>query len=199
MTIKGIEVPQVAFGTWQLSGEDCFNGTIYALKAGYRHIDTALAYQNEDVIGKAIKKYGIKREELFITTKIPADIKTYEGAKKAINTSLKNLDTPYLDMCLIHAPWPWSDQGGNYEKGNIESWKAMIELYNEGKIKAIGVSNFYPDRLADICLFERKVIPAVNQIETNPINARFKDQEVAEKYGVHIKKTDNCDIISRRR
>ena len=163
MTIKGIEVPQVAFGTWQLSGEDCFNETIYALKAGYRHIDTALAYQNEDVIGKAIKKFGIKREELFITTKVPADIKTYEGAKEAINTSLKNLDTPYLDMCLIHAPWPWSDVGGDYSDGNVEVWKALIEAQHDGKIRLIGVSNFHPKDIEYI-VNKTNVWPVVNQI-----------------------------------
>ena len=163
MKINGIEVPQVAFGTWQLTGEDCFNGTIFAIKAGYKHIDTALAYQNEDTISKAIKASGVKREELFITTKIPAEIKDYEGAKEAINKSLKNLDTEYLDMCLIHAPWPWSDVGGSYKNGNAEVWKALIEAQKEGKVRLIGVSNFHPKDIENL-VEKTNVWPAVNQI-----------------------------------
>lgn len=163
MIINGIEVPQVAFGTWQLAGDDCYNATIYAIKAGYKHIDTALAYQNEAIIGKAIKDLKVNREDLFITSKIPADIKTYEGAKEAINTMLKNLDTPYLDMCLIHAPWPWSDVGGDYKEGNVEVWKSLIEAQNDGKVKLIGVSNFHPKDIEYI-VKKTNVWPVVNQI-----------------------------------
>ena len=145
---NGVKIPKIAFGTWQVApGDEAYNSVTMALKAGYTHIDTALAYENEESVGKAIKDSKIKRENLFITTKLPSHIKTYEGAKEAFYTSLKYLDCGYIDLYLIHAPWPWSNVGQDCEKGNIEAWKAMIDLYNEGLIKAIGVSNFRPEHI----------------------------------------------------
>lgn len=141
---NGVKIPKMGFGTWQVpNGDAAYNAVACALKAGYRHIDTASAYGNEESVGKAIKDSGIPREEIFITTKIPAEIKTYEEAVNCINKSLKLLGVDYLDLNLIHAPWPWSNVGGECGDGNVEVWNALIEFYNAGKIRAIGVSNFH--------------------------------------------------------
>ena len=173
---NGVEMPILNFGVYQIPQAETKEAVLNAIKVGYRGIDTAQSYFNEKEVGDAIKECGISREELFITTKIWIDNYGYEKCKKSVDESLKKLQTDYIDLVLLHQPF--ADYYGAY--------RALEELYEEGKIKAIGVSNFYADRLADICLFERKVIPAVNQIETNPINARYKDQEVAEKYGTKI-------------
>lgn len=173
---NGVEMPMLNFGVFQIPQEETKEAVINALKVGYRGIDTAQSYFNEKEVGDGIKESGIPREEIFITTKIWIDNYGYDKCKKSVEESLERLQTSYIDLVLLHQPF--SDYYGAY--------RALEELYEEGKIKAIGVSNFYADRLADICLFERKVIPAVNQIETNPFNARYKDQEVAEKYGTHI-------------
>lgn len=141
---NGVEIPVVGFGTWQTkSGEEAYNAVTWALKYGYRHIDTAHAYENEESIGQAIIDSKIDRKELFITTKLPSHIKTYKETVEHFNESLCNLKTDYIDLYLIHAPWPWSNIGQDCTEGNIEAWKAMIELYNQGKIRAIGVSNFH--------------------------------------------------------
>ncbi|SEI94081.1 Aldo/keto reductase [Kandleria vitulina] len=173
---NGVEMPILNFGVYQIPGAETKEAVLNAIKVGYRGIDTAQSYFNEKEVGDAIKECGLPREELFITTKVWIDNYGYDKCKKSIEESLEKLQTDYIDLVLLHQPF--SDYYGAY--------RALEDLYEEGKIKAIGVSNFYADRLADICLFERKVIPAVNQIETNPINARYKDQEVAEKYGTHI-------------
>ena len=173
---KGVEMPILNFGVYQIPQAETKEAVLNAIKVGYRGIDTAQSYFNEKEVGDAIKECGLPREELFITTKVWIDNYGYDKCKKSIEESLEKLQTDYIDLVLLHQPF--SDYYGAY--------RALEDLYAEGKIKAIGVSNFYADRLADICLFERKVIPAVNQIETNPINARYKDQEVAEKYGTHI-------------
>ena len=160
---NGVQIPKVGFGTWQTPNEQAYEAVIHALNAGYRHIDTAVVYENETGVGKAIKDSGIPREELFITTKIPADIKTYEGAVASIEKSLVDLGVDYIDLHLIHAPWPWSEVGKDCKDGNVEVWKALIEYYNAGKIRSIGVSNFH---VADIeYLIEKtNVKPTVNQI-----------------------------------
>ena len=173
---NGVEMPILNFGVYQIPQAETKEAVLNAIKVGYRGIDTAQSYFNEKEVGDAIKECGLPREELFITTKVWIDNYGYDKCKKSIEESLEKLQTDYIDLVLLHQPF--SDYYGAY--------RALEDLYAEGKIKAIGVSNFYADRLADICLFERKVIPAVNQIETNPINARYKDQEVAEKYGTHI-------------
>ena len=173
---NGVKMPILNFGVYQIPQAETKEAVLNAIKIGYRGIDTAQSYFNEKEVGDAIRECGIPREELFITTKIWIDNYGYEKCKKSVEESLKKLGTDYIDLVLLHQPF--ADYYGAY--------RALEELYENGKIKAIGVSNFYPDRLADMCLFERKVVPAVNQIETNPINARFKDQEVAEKYGTKI-------------
>lgn len=173
---NGVEMPILGFGVYQIPKEDTKRCVLDAIKVGYRSIDTAQSYFNESEVGDAILECGIPRSELFITTKVWIDNYGYEKCRKSIEESLKKLKTDYIDLVLLHQPF--SDYYGAY--------RALEELLEEGKIKAIGVSNFYPDRLVDICLFERKVIPAVNQVETNPLNQQIKAQEVMQKYGVHI-------------
>jgi len=169
-------MPILGFGVFQIPKEETKECVLNALKVGYRAIDTAQSYFNESEVGDAISECGIPREELFITTKIWIDNYGYDNCKKSVEESLKKLKTEYIDLVLIHQPF------GDY----YEAYRALEDLYEEGKIKAIGVSNFYPDRLSDICLFERKVIPAVNQVEVNPLNAQFEAQENMKKYGVHM-------------
>lgn len=161
---NGVEIPKVAFGTWQIpNGDVAYESTLFALKNGYKHIDTALVYGNEESVGKAIADSGIAREDIFLTTKLPAEIKTYDGALEAFETSIKNLGVEYVDLYIIHAPWPWSDRGGDYTEGNIEAWKALEEIYKSGRAKAIGVSNFAVKDLEAI-LETGTIVPAVNQI-----------------------------------
>lgn len=161
---NGVEIPSVGFGTWQIpNGEVAYNSTLAALKAGYRHIDTAYDYRNEESIGRAIKDSGLKREELFITSKLPSHIKTYEGALEYFDRSMKALDIEYMDLYLIHAPWPWSAVGTDCKEGNIAAWKAMIKLYEEKRIRAIGVSNFLESDIKPL-LESTNFKPMVNQI-----------------------------------
>ena len=173
---NGIEMPLISFGVYQISKEDTKRCVLDAIKSGYRGIDTAQSYFNESEVGDAIVECGVPREELFITTKVWIDHYGYEECKASVEESLRKLKTDYLDLCLLHQPF--SDYYGAY--------RALEELYAEGKIKAIGVSNFYPDRLTDICMFDRKVIPAVNQVEVNPFNAQWFAQENMEKHGVKM-------------
>lgn len=173
---NGIEMPLISFGVYHIPKEDTKRCVLDAIKSGYRGIDTAQSYFNESEVGDAIVECGVPREELFITTKVWIDHYGYEECKASVEESLRKLKTDYLDLCLLHQPF--SDYYGAY--------RALEELYAEGKIKAIGVSNFYPDRLTDICMFDRKVIPAVNQVEVNPYNAQWFAQENMEKHGVKM-------------
>lgn len=173
---NGIEMPLISFGVYQIPKEDTKRCVLDAIKSGYRGIDTAQSYFNESEVGDAIVECGVPREELFITTKVWIDHYGYEECKASVEESLRKLKTDYLDLCLLHQPF--SDYYGAY--------RALEDLYAEGKIKAIGVSNFYPDRLTDICMFDRKVIPAVNQVEVNPYNAQWCAQENMEKHGVKM-------------
>lgn len=173
---NGIEMPLISFGVYQIPKEDTKRCVLDAIKSGYRGIDTAQSYFNESEVGDAIVECGVPREELFITTKVWIDHYGYEECKASVEESLRKLKTDYLDLCLLHQPF--SDYYGAY--------RALEDLYAEDKIKAIGVSNFYPDRLTDICMFDRKVIPAVNQVEVNPYNAQWFAQENMEKHGVKM-------------
>ena len=173
---NGVEMPILGFGVYQIPKEETKECVLNAIKVGYRLIDTAQSYFNESEVGDAIKECGVPRSELFITTKVWIDNYGYDKCKESVLKSLEKLKTDYIDLVLLHQPF--SDYYGAY--------RALEDLYEEGKIRAIGVSNFYPDRLADICLFGRKVISAVNQVETNPLNGQVKAQENMEKYGVHI-------------
>ena len=173
---NGVEMPILGFGVYQIPKEETKKCVLDAIKVGYRAIDTAQSYFNESEVGDAIVESGIPREEFFITTKIWIDNYGYEKCKASVEESLRKLKTDYIDLVLLHQPF--SDYYGAY--------RSLEELYHEGKIKAIGVSNFYPDRLADMCLFGREVVPAVNQVETNPMNQQIKAGEVMKKYGVAI-------------
>ena len=171
---NGVKMPMEGFGVFQVpEAEVCEQAVSDALEVGYRLIDTAEAYFNEEAVGAAIRKSGIPREELFITTKLWIQDAGYENAKKAFRTSLDKLGLDYLDLYLIHQPM--NDYYG--------SWRAMEELYEEGKIRAIGVCNFYPERLADLCL-NAKVTPAVNQVEIHPFFAQTDAMENMKEFGV---------------
>ncbi len=161
---NGIKIPKLGFGTWQIpNGEVTYNAVSAALRNGYRHIDTAAAYRNEESVGKAIKDSGIPREKIFVTTKLESHIKDYEGAKAGFLKTLKDLDMDYVDLYLIHAPWPWNEIGKNCDEGNVQAYKAMEEFYKMGKIRAIGVSNFTPKDIENI-LAHCEIKPFVNQI-----------------------------------
>jgi len=173
---NGVEMPILGLGVFQVSDpEECENSVYEAIKAGYRLIDTAAAYENEEAVGRGIKRSGIAREELFITTKLWIQDAGYESTKLAFEKSLKKLQLDYMDLYLIHQPF-----------GDIYgSWRAMEELYKEGRIKAIGVSNLYPDRLMDL-IVHNEIIPAVNQIELHPFWQQIETHDFLQQSNVQI-------------
>lgn len=161
---NGVSIPKIALGTWMVDNDKVGKAVEEAIKIGYSHIDTAQAYQNEQGVGEGIKASGFDRSKLFITTKLAAEVKDYEGAKKAIDESLAKLGLDYVDMMIIHSPQPWeSFREGDYFEENLEAWKALEEAYEAGKIKAIGLSNFQKKDIENI-LNKGTVKPAVNQI-----------------------------------
>jgi diketogulonate reductase-like aldo/keto reductase len=171
---NGVKMPIIGFGVYQVpDAEECENAVYEALMAGYRLIDTASGYLNEEAVGRAIKLSGIPREELFITTKLWVQDADYERAKLAFSKSLKKLQLDYLDLYLIHQPF------GDY----YGAWRAMEDLYREGKIKAIGVSNFLPDRLMDL-IMHNEIVPAVNQVETHPFYQQIENGAFMKEQGV---------------
>ncbi|MCS2949625.1 aldo/keto reductase [Bacteroides sp. BFG-638] len=172
---NGIEMPILGYGVYQVTPEECEHCVLDAISAGYRSIDTAQAYHNEEGVGNAISKCGIPREELFITTKVWISNAGYEKAKTSIEESLCKLKSDYIDLLLIHQPF--GDYYGTY--------RAMEEAYKAGKVRAIGVSNFYPDRFVDLAEF-CEITPAVNQVETHVFNQQIKLQEVMKEYGTKI-------------
>jgi 2,5-diketo-D-gluconate reductase A len=173
---NGVEMPILGFGVFQVPDpEECERSVLEALRTGYRLIDTAAAYLNEEAVGKAIQKSGIVREELFVTTKLWVQDAGYESAKKAFEKSLRKLQLDYLDLYLIHQPF-----GDVYG-----AWRAMEELHQEGRVRAIGVSNFQPDRVMDL-IVHNEVIPAVNQIETHPFNQQIETQKFLQVNQVQI-------------
>lgn len=183
---NGIKIPAIGFGTWQVAdGDEGYFACLNALKVGYRHIDTAFAYGNEQSVARALADSGLLREDVFLTTKLPADIKTYEGAREHFEASLKNLNTDYIDLYLIHAPWPWSDVGSDHTKGNIAVWRAMIDLYNEGKVRAIGVSNFHVKDIEAI-VDATGFAPAVNQIRYFIGNTQNAITEYCQANGILV-------------
>lgn len=171
---NGVKMPILGFGVYQIpDADECENAVYEALSAGYRLIDTAAGYLNEEAVGRAIKRSGVPREELFITTKIWVQDAGYESAKLAFAKSMKKLQLDYLDLYLIHQPF------GDY----YGTWRAMEELYRDGKIKAIGVSNFMPDRLMDL-IVHNEIVPAVNQIETHPFYQQTESAAFLKEQGV---------------
>ena len=173
---NGVEMPILGFGVYQIPDYDeCKRAVLDAFETGYRLIDTAAAYLNEKAVGDAIKESGINRKELFITTKLWINNAGYENAKKGFEVSMEKLQLDYLDLYLIHQPF------GDY----YGSWRAMEELYENKKVRAIGVCNFYPDRLMDLAE-HNKIKPAINQIETHPFFQREYDSEIMKNYGTQI-------------
>lgn len=173
---NGVKMPILGFGVYQIKDpKECEQAVADAISVGYRLIDTAASYGNEEAVGRAVRRCKVPREELFITTKLWISDTSYEGARKAFQKSMDKLGLDYLDLYLIHQPM--NDYYG--------AWRAMTELYKEGKIRAIGVCSFYPDRLADLVAFN-EVAPAVNQVETNIFFQQKKAQEVMEEKGVQM-------------
>jgi len=173
---NGIEIPILGFGVFQVKDlAECERSVVDAIETGYRLIDTAESYGNEEAVGKAIKRSGAKREDLFITTKLWIQSNGYEGTKKAFENSLKRLQLDYLDLYLVHQPF-----GDVYGE-----WRAMQELYKEGRVKAIGVSNFQPDRIIDL-IIHNEIVPAINQIETHPFHQQIETQKFLQQNNVQI-------------
>lgn len=172
---NGVKMPQLGYGVYQVDAAETVRCVLDAIGVGYRSIDTAQAYHNEEGVGEAVAKCGVPREELFLTTKVWISNAGYEKAGASIDDSLRKLKTDYIDLLLIHQPF--NDYYGTY--------RAMEEAYRAGKVRAIGVSNFYPDRLIDLCQFV-EVRPAVNQVETHVFQQQKAAHAVMEKYGVQI-------------
>ncbi len=172
---NGVEMPMLGYGVYQITKEECERCVLDALKAGYRLIDTAQSYFNEEEVGSAIKKSSIPREEIFLTTKVWIEHYGYEEAKKSIIASMEKLQVDYIDLVLMHQPF--SDYYG--------TWRAMEEFYKEGKIRAIGISNFYPDRMVDIASFAQ-IKPMVNQIEIHPHYQQTEAIKWNRKYGLQV-------------
>ncbi len=172
---NGVKMPQLGYGVYQVSKDECERCVLDALKVGYRHIDTAQSYFNEEEVGNAIVKSGIPREEIFLTSKVWVEHYGYEETKASVLESLRKLKTNYIDLMLLHQPF--ADVYG--------AWRALEDLYAQGVIRAIGISDFYPDRVVDICSFVR-IKPMVNQVETHPHNQQTEAQKWMEKYGVQI-------------
>ncbi len=177
-TIKlnnGIEMPQIGYGVYQVSPDECERCVSDALKTGYRMIDTAQAYHNEEGVGRAVKSSGINRSDIFIVSKVWISNYGYEKAKASIDESLRKLQTDYIDLMLLHQPF--CDRYGAY--------RALEDAYREGKLRAIGVSNFYPDHFIDLAS-NVDIVPAVNQVETHVFNQQTETQKIMEEFGTHI-------------
>jgi 2,5-diketo-D-gluconate reductase A len=173
---NGVEIPIVGFGVFQITEPDeCARCVVDAIQTGYRHIDTAASYLNEESVGRGIKQSGVAREELFVTTKLWIQSNGYEGTLEAFEDSLRRMQLDYIDLYLIHQPY-----GDVYGE-----WRAMEELYQQGKIRAIGVSNFYPDRIMDL-MIHNNITPAVNQIEVNPFQQQIDTQKFLQDNGVQV-------------
>ena len=173
---NGVEIPILGFGVFQITDPaECERSVVDAIQTGYSHIDTAASYQNEEAVGRGIKQSGVAREKLFITTKLWIQSNGYEGTLKAFERSLKRLQLDYLDLYLIHQPF-----GDVYGE-----WRAMEELYQQGKVRAIGVSNFPPDRIMDL-MIHNKITPAVNQIEVNPFQQQIDTQKFLQDNSVQV-------------
>lgn len=170
---NGVKMPILGYGVYQVAKEECERCVLDALKAGYRSIDTAQSYFNEEEVGSAIEKSGVAREDIFLTSKVWIEHYGYEECKKSVLKSMEKLRTDYIDLMLLHQPF--ADYYG--------AWKALEELYDEGKLKAIGISNFYPDRMIDLAVFSR-IKPMVNQIEIHPFNQQQEAVEWNRKYGL---------------
>ncbi|MDK3018797.1 aldo/keto reductase [Pseudodonghicola flavimaris] len=201
---NGVEIPKLGLGTWMIEDDVVADAVKAAIEMGYRHIDTAQAYGNERGVGEGIRASGIARDQLFLQTKLAAEVKDYEGAKAAIEGSLKTLGLDYIDLMIIHSPKPWADFAGEdrFFEGNLAAWKALEEAYEAGKIRAIGVSNFQKEDL-DNLLENAKIKPMVDQILAHVSNTPFDLIDYATSQGLlveayspiaHGKILDNAEI-----
>ena len=172
---NGVRMPQLGYGVYQVTKDECERCVADALRVGYRSIDTAQAYFNEEEVGLAIEKSAVPREEIFLTSKVWIEHYAYEACKKSVLDSMKKLRTDFIDLMLLHQPF------GDY----YGAWRALEELYEEGKLRAIGISNFSPDRMVDLASFSR-IRPMVNQIEIHPHNQQTEAKEWNEKYGLQL-------------
>ncbi|MEG0268011.1 MAG: aldo/keto reductase [Carnobacterium sp.] len=184
---NGVKVPKLGLGTWMIDNEAVVQVVKDALDSGYRHIDTAEAYLNEEGVGRGIKESGIHREDVFVTTKLEGDIKNYDEAVKAINESLERLDMAYIDLMIIHSPQPWANfrDGNHYFEGNLEAWRALEEAYEAGKLRAIGVSNFEQIDLENL-INNGKVKPMVNQILAHITNVPSDVIEYSQSHDIVV-------------
>ncbi|MDE7313913.1 MAG: aldo/keto reductase [Eubacterium sp.] len=172
---NGVKMPVLGYGVYQVAAEECERCVLDALDAGYRSIDTAQSYFNEEQVGSAIRRSGVERGEVFLTTKVWVEHYGYDECRKSVEESLQKLQTDYIDLMLLHQPF--SDYYGAY--------RALEDMYDEGKLRAIGISNFYPDRMVDIASFAR-IRPMVNQVETHVLNQQTEAKKWMDKYGVQI-------------
>ncbi len=185
---NGVKIPQLGLGTWFIDDDKAADAVKAAVKLGYRHIDTAQAYGNERGVGEGIRTCGVPREELFVVSKVAAEHKTYEEAKAGIDETLKKMELDYLDMMIIHSPQPWvevNQSDNRYKEGNRQAWKALEEAYNEGKLKAIGVSNFQIEDLENI-METAKVKPMVNQMLCHISNTPIELIDFCQKSNIAV-------------
>jgi diketogulonate reductase-like aldo/keto reductase len=183
---NGVQIPAIGLGTWQIpNGDKAYNSVLSALKSGYRHIDTALAYGNEESVGRAIRDSGIERSEIFVTSKLPAEIKKHDQVLRNADKTIKNIGLEFIDLYLIHAPWPWNEIGADYTRQNIEVWKVMEEFYESGKTRAIGISNFNVKDI-DAILENSGIRPMVNQIKLHIGHPQKEITEHCKKHGIVV-------------
>lgn len=182
-----VKIPKLGLGTWFISDEKAAQTVCDAVKLGYRHFDTAQAYENEHGVGEGIRICGTPREELFVTTKLAAEVKTYQEAVSAIDGSLKTMGLDYIDMMLIHSPQPWTQfrEENRYEEGNREAWRALEEAYKAGKLRAIGISNFEKQDIESL-LAGCSVAPMVNQVLAHVSNTPFELMQYSESKGMLV-------------
>ena len=181
-------MPKVGFGTWQTRpGKETYDAVSNALKAGYRFIDTAKAYQNEKSVGEALRDANVNREDVFVQTKLPGETKTYDQTMTDFESSLNALDLDYVDSYIIHAPWPWNQMGANYDAQNRDVWRAMQDIYNSGRAKAIGVSNFNSHDLENLLTWDGLTVkPAVDQIQYYVGHTQASIVKTAEAAGIVV-------------
>lgn len=206
---NGDQIPKIGFGTWLLKeGDECYNAVADALRLGYRHIDTARAYHNEASVGRAVRDSGIPREQIYVTSKLPAEAKDYGKAVEEFETTMSEIGLDYLDLYLVHAPWPWNEVGKDCREENRQIWKAMEQFLASGRVKAIGVSNFDPDDLSSL-LPACETKPTVNQIRwfigldpSDTVATCSQHDIVVEAYspfahGLIVNHPDIADIAAR--
>ncbi len=183
---NGVEIPKIGLGTWMMDDDEAEQAVRDAIGVGYRNIDTAQAYGNEHGVGKGVRASGVAREDLFVSSKLAAEIKDYDAAVKAIEESLAKLDIGYIDLMLIHAPQPWDDfRGGNYDEGNRAAWRALEEAHQAGKLRAIGVSNFLEQDVQNI-IDGGTVVPHVNQLLVHAGNTPTDLLAFCADKGIHV-------------